>query len=80
MGPKPSISSLSALSTPGYPATLAFYSCFLHTNLSAYDVSLWPPLPGLLGEDENLPGVLMAGGPQDQALHPLPNGQLGGVT
>ena len=49
-------------------------------NLGPCDFSLRPPLPGHLGEDDNLPGVLMAGGPQDQAVYPLPNGQPCGVT
>lgn len=49
-------------------------------NLGPCDFSLQPPLPGHLGEEDHLPGVLMAGGPQDQALDPLPKGQLCGVT
>lgn len=60
--------------------TLTVHSGSLCTNLGPCDLSLWPPLPGCLDEDDNLPDVLMARGPQDQALHPLPKGQFSGVT
>lgn len=59
---------------------LTLHSGFFHTNLCPSDFRLGLPMPVFLGKDDNLPRVLVARGPQDQAVDPLPKGQCSGVT